>query len=302
MLSKEDNELLTNTEPGTPMGELFRRFWIPVALSEELPGPDCMPVKLKILNEDLIAFRGTDGRVGLVDAYCPHRGAPLFFGRNAEDGLRCVYHGWKFDVDGKCADMPNTPEGDTFREQGQDRQLPLPRGRRHGLRLHGPEGPAAAVPGVRLQPRPAGEHLRHQVPSRVQLAAGHRGRLRPLARRLPALDPGQQRRQPLTALPQPRDHQPHRPAPDQPARTSRWTRTSPTRSRSAPAASRRTTFAPRTSCWTSTAPCSPPRRGRCPTARSRLSLALRFTMPTYCPPGVSRPGHYSANIRMPIDN
>ena len=102
MLSKDDNELLTNTEPGTPMGELFRRFWVPVALSEELPGPDCIPTKIKILNEDLIAFRGTDGRVGLVDAYCPHRGAPLFFGRNAEDGLRCVYHGWKFDEIGRA--------------------------------------------------------------------------------------------------------------------------------------------------------------------------------------------------------
>ena len=79
MLSKEDNELVTNTDKGTPMGELFRRFWLPVALSEELPGPDCVPVKLKIMNEDLIAFRDTDGKVGLVDAYCPHRGAPMFF-------------------------------------------------------------------------------------------------------------------------------------------------------------------------------------------------------------------------------
>jgi phenylpropionate dioxygenase-like ring-hydroxylating dioxygenase large terminal subunit len=110
---------LTNTDPGTPMGELFRRFWIPVALSEELPGPDCTPVKLKIMSEDLIAFRDTDGKVGLVDAYCPHRGAPMFFARNEESGLRCVYHGWKFDVNGDCVDMPNTPEGDTFRKKIQ---------------------------------------------------------------------------------------------------------------------------------------------------------------------------------------
>ncbi len=99
------------------MGELFRRFWLPVALAEELPGADCVPLRVKVLNEDLIAFRGTDGRVGLIDAYCPHRGAPLFFGRNEENGLRCVYHGWKFDVDGVCTDLPNAPEGDTFKDK-----------------------------------------------------------------------------------------------------------------------------------------------------------------------------------------
>jgi len=117
MLTREDNELVTNTNAGTPMGELFRRFWLPVALAEELPGPDCVPLRVKVLNEDLIAFRGTDGRVGLVDAYCPHRGAPLFFGRNEENGLRCVYHGWKFDVDGVNTDQPNAPEGETFKNK-----------------------------------------------------------------------------------------------------------------------------------------------------------------------------------------
>jgi phenylpropionate dioxygenase-like ring-hydroxylating dioxygenase large terminal subunit len=117
VLNQEDNALVTNTDRGTPMGELFRRFWLPVMLAEELPTPDCQPVRVKILNEHLIAFRGTDGRVGLVDAYCPHRGAPLFFGRNEEDGLRCVYHGWKFDVDGNCVDLPSAPEGETYREK-----------------------------------------------------------------------------------------------------------------------------------------------------------------------------------------
>ena len=117
MLSVEDNELVTNTDGGTPMGELFRRFWLPVALSEELPGPDCIPIKLKIMNEDLIAFRDSDGKVGLIDAFCPHRGAPMFFGRNEESGIRCVYHGWKFDVTGQCVDLPNTPEGDTFKNK-----------------------------------------------------------------------------------------------------------------------------------------------------------------------------------------
>jgi phthalate 4,5-dioxygenase oxygenase subunit len=117
MLSQEDNELVTNTDPGTPMGELFRRFWLPVALSEELPGPDCVPVKLKIMNEDLIAYRDSEGNVGLMDAFCPHRGAPMFFARNEECGLRCVYHGWKFDKNGDCTDVPNTPEGDTYKHK-----------------------------------------------------------------------------------------------------------------------------------------------------------------------------------------
>src|SRR5438874_10389817 len=117
MLSKEDNELITNTNAGTPMGELFRRFWLPVALSEELPGPDCVPIRVKVLGEDLIGIRDTSGRPGLFDAYCPHRGAPLFFGRNEEDGLRCVYHGWKFAVAGQCVDLPNAPEGPTFKDK-----------------------------------------------------------------------------------------------------------------------------------------------------------------------------------------
>jgi nitrite reductase/ring-hydroxylating ferredoxin subunit len=117
MLSIEDNELVTNTDKGTPMGEAFRRFWLPVMLASELPTPDCEPVRLTILNEKLIAFRDTDGRVGIVDAYCPHRGAPLFYGRNEENGLRCVYHGWKFDVNGECVDLPSAPEGDTYRHK-----------------------------------------------------------------------------------------------------------------------------------------------------------------------------------------
>src|SRR5437763_1338512 len=109
MLSKADNELITRTGPGTPTGELFRRFWLPALTSSELPEPDCPPVRLRLLSEDLVAFRDTEGRVGLLGQHCPHRGASLFFGRNEENGLRCVYHGWKFDVAGACVDMPNEP-------------------------------------------------------------------------------------------------------------------------------------------------------------------------------------------------
>jgi phthalate 4,5-dioxygenase oxygenase subunit len=109
MLSKEENELLTRTNPGTPAGEYFRRYWLPAMLASELPTPDCPPVRIKILGEDLIAFRDTHGRVGLVDEFCPHRRASLFWGRNEECGIRCVYHGWKFDVTGACVDLPNEP-------------------------------------------------------------------------------------------------------------------------------------------------------------------------------------------------
>ena len=93
MLTKEDNELLTNVEKDSPMGEVFRRFWIPALLANELSGPDCAPLEVTLLGESLVAFRDTDGKVGLMDKYCPHRGASLFFGRNEECGIRCVYHG-----------------------------------------------------------------------------------------------------------------------------------------------------------------------------------------------------------------
>ncbi len=117
MLTREENDLVCRTGPGTPTGELFRRFWLPVALAEELPGPDSDPVRVEVLNEKLILFKDSSGRPGLVDAYCPHRGAPMFFARNEEDGLRCVYHGWKFDVEGVCTDLPNAPEGETFKHK-----------------------------------------------------------------------------------------------------------------------------------------------------------------------------------------
>jgi len=117
MLSREDNELLTQVGPGTPMGELWRRFWIPGLLSSELSGPDCPPIRFRLLGEDLVGFRDTNGNVGVVVENCPHRGASLFFGRNEESGLRCVYHGWKFDVTGSCVDMPNEPPESNFKHK-----------------------------------------------------------------------------------------------------------------------------------------------------------------------------------------
>jgi phthalate 4,5-dioxygenase oxygenase subunit len=110
MLSREENELLTRTDPGTPAGHYFRRFWLPALLQSEVPSPDCPPVRVRLLGEDLIAFRDTNGQVGLLEEACPHRRASLFWGRNEECGLRCVYHGWKFDVNGMCVDIPNEPQ------------------------------------------------------------------------------------------------------------------------------------------------------------------------------------------------
>src|SRR6267154_2477424 len=117
MLSKEDNELLCRVGPGTPMGELMRQYWLPAMLSSELPSPDSDPLRVMLLGEQLIAFRDSNGKVGLLANNCPHRGASLFFGRNEEVGLRCVYHGWKFDTDGTCVDMPNEPAESDFKSK-----------------------------------------------------------------------------------------------------------------------------------------------------------------------------------------
>jgi len=143
MLSKEENELLVRVGPGTPMGGLFRRFWLPALLSEELPVPDCAPVRVRLLGEDLVAFRDSHGRVGLFDAFCPHRNAPLFFGRNEEAGLRCVYHGWKFDADGQCVDMPNCEEGEDFKRRVRIVSYPTLEG---GGMVWAYMGPADRVP------------------------------------------------------------------------------------------------------------------------------------------------------------
>jgi nitrite reductase/ring-hydroxylating ferredoxin subunit len=115
MLTHEDNEILNHVGPGTPMGNLLRRYWMPALLSDELPSPDCVPIEVRLLGEDLVAFRDTAGNVGLVDACCPHRGSGMFYGRNEEGGLRCVYHGWKFDYTGQCTDMPSEPPTSVFK-------------------------------------------------------------------------------------------------------------------------------------------------------------------------------------------
>jgi phenylpropionate dioxygenase-like ring-hydroxylating dioxygenase large terminal subunit len=117
MLKREENERITRVGSGTPMGAVWRRYWIPACLSEELPGSDGAPVRVRLLGEDLIAFRDSNGDVGLVDAFCPHRRAPMFFGRNEACGLRCVYHGWKFDRNGVCTEMPSEPPDSLFKQK-----------------------------------------------------------------------------------------------------------------------------------------------------------------------------------------
>ena len=116
MLSRADNEFLTRSGKGTPMGELLRRFWMPALLSEELGERDGPPKKIKLLGEDLLAFRDSEGRVGIVEPHCPHRGANLYHGRNEECGLRCAYHGWKFDVEGRCVDLPTSPPESSYKD------------------------------------------------------------------------------------------------------------------------------------------------------------------------------------------
>jgi phthalate 4,5-dioxygenase len=109
VLTKEDNEILTRVGPGTLMGNLLRRYWTPACLSAEIPEPGSPPARARLLGENLVAFRDTSGRVGLVQENCAHRGASLYYGRNEDAAIRCVYHGWAFDVDGRCVDMPSEP-------------------------------------------------------------------------------------------------------------------------------------------------------------------------------------------------
>ncbi|HTH99267.1 MAG TPA: Rieske 2Fe-2S domain-containing protein [Stellaceae bacterium] len=116
MLRPEQNALVTESGPQTPMGDVFRRYWIPTLLAEELPEPDCPPVRVTLLSERLLAFRDSEGRLGLISEFCAHRRVSLWFGRNEEGGIRCPYHGWKYDVTGQCVDVPSEPKESGFCE------------------------------------------------------------------------------------------------------------------------------------------------------------------------------------------
>jgi len=110
VLKREQNELLTRTGPGTGMGRMFRSYWLPALLEEELPENDCPPVRVQLLGERLLALRDSGGRLGLIEEFCAHRRTSLWFGRNEEGGIRCAYHGWKYDVTGQCVEVPSEPE------------------------------------------------------------------------------------------------------------------------------------------------------------------------------------------------
>jgi len=163
MLSKEDNEVLCRVGPRTPMGELMRQYWIPAVRSDELPAPDCPPVRIKLLCEELIAFRATSGAVGLVQNACPHRGASLFFGRNEEEGLRCVYHGWKFDVEGRCVDMPSEPAESNFRSKVRAKAYPTRE--RGGIvwAYMGPREEPPPLPDLEANMLPEGEYATYNL-------------------------------------------------------------------------------------------------------------------------------------------
>src|SRR5271167_2397383 len=125
MLRTELNELVTQTGAGTPMGEMFRRYWLPALLAQELPENDGAPLRIKLLSERLLAFRDTNGALGLIDEFCAHRGVSLWFGRNEEAGLRCPYHGWKYDVTGQCIEVPSEPAESGFCKRVKLKSYPL---------------------------------------------------------------------------------------------------------------------------------------------------------------------------------
>ena len=124
MLTREQNELLTRTGPGTAGGALLRRYWQPVALAAELP-PGGAPLPVRVLSEDLVLFRDEADRLGLLGLHCPHRGCDLSYGRIEDGGLRCLYHGWLFDIGGRCLEQPGEPAGSTFKDRVRQRAYPV---------------------------------------------------------------------------------------------------------------------------------------------------------------------------------
>ena len=185
MLTAANNEMLTRVGPGTPMGNLMREYWIPACLSSELKA-DGEPLRLMLLGEQLIAFRDTEGRIGVMEHRCPHRCASLFFGRNEEGGLRCVYHGWKFDVEGNCLDMPNVPPAQDFKDRIKAKAYRVVE--RAGIvwtYMGAAQGSAVAAQR-RSADAARGRALHARAHARVQLVPVARGRHRHLAFRLPA--------------------------------------------------------------------------------------------------------------------
>jgi phthalate 4,5-dioxygenase len=299
MLSVEENELVTNTDPGTPMGDLFRRFWLPVALSEELPGPDCVPVKLKIMNEDLIAYRDSEGNVGLMDAFCPHRGAPMFFARNEECGLRCVYHGWKFDKDGACTDLPNTPEGDTYKHKVQIKAYPCRESAGIVFAYMGPKERQPPFPDFDFNKVPASNVYVTKFQLECNWLQATEGDFDPS--HVPflhsTLDNNATNPQFQFQAPSPLTGTAPRnvlagPIPeDEPFPFAVGSRRFKKDDRRA-----KDTLEDIDGAMYAIS------RITRPDGQEQANVILRFLMPIYCPPGIVRPEHFAGNFRVPIDN
>ena len=231
MLSREENELVTRVGQGTPMGNAMRMYWIPALLSREIAEPDGPPARVRLLGEDLVAFRDSDGRIGLIEEFCPHRRVSLYFGRNEECGLRCIYHGWKFDVAGTCVDMMNEPEEYDFKHKVRITAYPTCELGGIVWAYHRARREASAAAEIRLDAGAGGQPPRHQGDRGVQLAAGAGRRHRHLARADPA--PAADRQLASAAASS-------RPTRSCAARRRSWSSTSPTTATSTPASVRST--------------------------------------------------------------
>jgi phthalate 4,5-dioxygenase oxygenase subunit len=159
MLTKEENELLTRVGPGTPMGEVWRRYWIMAGVSREIPEPDAPPVRVRLLGEDLVMFRDSSGKVGLIAEKCAHRRASLFYGRNEEGGLRCVYHGWKYDTAGNIIDTPAEPAASMIKHHVKQASYPTFEANGMILTYMGPPEKQPLVPNYEWLTLPA-DHVR----------------------------------------------------------------------------------------------------------------------------------------------
>ncbi len=184
MLSAEQNDLITRTGPSTAAGQLMRRYWQPAALVDELSGN--RPIKpVRLFGEDLVIFKDDKGRYGLVGRHCPHRGTDLAYGRLENGGLRCAFHGWLFDVNGKCLETPAEPDDSNL--CANIRQKAYPVVEKSGILFaYLGRGRAAGAARFRLLRRALDAHLRLQGHDRLQLAAIARGRHRPGAHLIPA--------------------------------------------------------------------------------------------------------------------
>ena len=175
MLTHEDNDLLTRVTGDAPMGRMMRRYWVPACLAEEVAENDGAPVRTTILGEKLVVFRDTNGTVAVIDERCPHRLASLALGRNEEGGIRCIYHGWKFDTAGTCVDMPTEPSEHTFRDRIKLRSYPAYEAGGMVWTYLGPVGTAPEFPLLDWMKLPRDQYALVKVGERVNYAQAIEG-------------------------------------------------------------------------------------------------------------------------------